>query len=372
MVEAENPESARWRGRAWVVTAYFAAFLAAVLAARLTNHTEALWLSAVADIVATLVIFGFSAAFRNSSIYDPYWSVAPLALLPYWIFWDGDLGNPGRQALVAAVLLLWGVRLTRNWLIGWPGLHHEDWRYRRLKRQSGLFYWPVSLLGIHLFPTVLVFLGMLPAWVAVTERAPLNWLDGVAVLIGLLAIGTEATADRQLRRWKASGQPAGAVMEEGLWAWSRHPNYLGEIGLWFSMWLFAMATRPTWIWTGIGVLAMALLFRFISIPMMEAHMLRRRPTYAQTLDRVPMLLPWFPRRRRDAHPDDLPVAEVQAADAELTDATSEHDAEDAAARVEPEAQIQSEPPPASPPDDASPSEGAAPPEPKNDADGSAR
>ena len=83
----------------------------------------------IADVLATLVVFGFSRYYRNSSFYDAYWSVIPPLLLLYWWSQAGPGVDRLRCALVAGVVVLWAIRLTFNWIRSFPGLHHEDWRY---------------------------------------------------------------------------------------------------------------------------------------------------------------------------------------------------------------------------------------------------
>lgn len=256
-----------------------------------------LWDAFVADVLATLVIFIFSRAYKNSSFYDAYWSVVPPLLLVYW--WaTGPLGwDSLRCWLVAVVVLYWAVRLTGNWVYGFPGLHHEDWRYPLLRDGAGRWEFFADLFGIHLVPTVQVFLGMLPVYVAVTRPGDgLVWLSAIAFAIGIAAVTLELVADTQMHRFVAAKQP-GAVMDRGLWAWSRHPNYLGEIGFWLSMALFGIAASPKdWWWLLIGVVAMVALFLGASIPLMEKRSLQRRPHYQAVIDRVPKLIPRPPRK----------------------------------------------------------------------------
>jgi steroid 5-alpha reductase family enzyme len=95
----------------------------------------------------------------------------------------------------------------------------------------------------------------------------------------------------------------GRTIDTGLWAWSRHPNYLGEIGTWCGLYLFGLAADPSWWWTVAGPLVMVLLFETASIPMMEKRSLRRRPEFADYQRRVPRLVPWrLARRERAAGP----------------------------------------------------------------------
>ncbi len=281
------------RSLGWILLAYVVALVAAFAAGYAVRGQHPLVVAAVADVVATVVIFVFSAIFDNSSFYDAYWSVAPIALGGFWVWAARDQDpNTIRQVLVLGLVTLWGVRLTFNWARGWTGLGHEDWRYVDLRAKHGRAYWIVSFGGIHFFPTVLVFLGCLPLYVAVSGgMEPIGILDVVAALVTGFAIWLEATSDKQLRRFVLSKPPQEAMLESGLWAYSRHPNYLGEISFWFGVFLFGIASGLVYWWTAVGVVSMLLLFIFISIPMIEQRHLKRRPAYAELMQRVPMLLP---------------------------------------------------------------------------------
>ncbi|MCB9664405.1 MAG: DUF1295 domain-containing protein [Alphaproteobacteria bacterium] len=301
-------DAAYWRGTTWVSVTYFAAFSAGMLAVALAPELDPYWRAGLADLVATLVVFAFSLAFRNASLYDPYWSVAPIALVAYWTVAASGEGVLLRQAMVMGVVAFWGTRLTTNWAIGWGGLDHEDWRYLQLRQRTGFAYPLVNLLGIHLMPTVLVFAALWPAYEAVTAPTPIGLLDGVAFAVTAGATVLEGMADKQLHAFQARHPPAHAYIDEGLWRWSRHPNYLGEILFWWGLWLFAVAVGDEHAVTCVGALGIALLFRFASIPMMERRLLERRPSYAEQIARVPMLFPRPPRHA--AARGSAPVPEV--------------------------------------------------------------
>ncbi|WP_314035632.1 DUF1295 domain-containing protein [Dietzia sp. CH92] len=259
--------------------------------------TAHLWLDGlIADLIATLVIFGFSRAYGNSSVYDAYWSVIPPLLAFYW--WvAADAGvNDVRWWLMMTVLVAWAVRLTANWVRTFPGMHHEDWRYPMVRGRAGRFGIAADLLGIHVFPTLQVFAGLIPVYVVATRAGePLGPLDIVAFVVGIAALALETVADLQMHRFLATAAP-GQVMQSGVWSWSRHPNYVGECGIWLSMGLFGLAARPAAWWVLAGFATMLAMFLTVSIPMMERRSLERRPQYGEVIRRVSLFLPRPPRK----------------------------------------------------------------------------
>ncbi len=245
----------------------------------------------IADIAATLVVFAFSCWYRNASTYDPFWSVIPILLVIFWVLeGQGEGIVVVRQVLVGVLICTWGLRLTSNWVARWGGLGDEDWRFGMLRQQHGNRYWRVNLGGIHMLPTLLVFGACLAAYPALADSSRrLNWLDLAAAVVTFSAIWTEARADAQLRAHRQASN--GKSLEKGLWALCRHPNYLGETGFWWGLYLFALAANPQWWWTVVGALGINLLFVFVSIPMMDKHMLKRYPDYVQRMRNVPAMIP---------------------------------------------------------------------------------
>jgi len=289
-------DSERVRSFGVVVLTYLAALAGAVVTGAIMGHGSPILTVFVADCVATLVVFAASMAFENSSLYDPYWSAAPPVIALYWA--SAPIGVevvPARQWLVLALVFAWGIRLTLNWARGWPGLHHQDWRYDELRDNTNAPYWLVSLTGIHFFPTLIVFVGCLPLYAALAiDARPLGILDALAFAVTASAIALETIADEQLRAFNRTKQP-GEICTRGLWAWSRHPNYLGEMGFWWGLWLFGLAAAPEWYWSVIGGIAVTVMFYAASIPMLERRSHARRPGWAEHAKRVPAVLPRRPR-----------------------------------------------------------------------------
>lgn len=244
-------------------------------------------LAALAGMVAaTLVVFVFATLIGNASLYDPFWSVAPPVIL-IWLM-AGQDGTGLRTWIVFAAVMFWAIRLTTNCLVRWPQFAEEDFRYIDLREKTGALFPAVNLAGIETFPTLLVWAGCLPLVAVASSAAPLGWLDLVATVLVIAAIALETVADWQLRAYKRSG--AGGILNSGVWGWSQHPNYLGELGFWWALFLFGLAAGTPW-WTIAGALAMTALFWFVSIPMMLTRKRARHQEYDEAVKGIAVLVP---------------------------------------------------------------------------------
>ena len=270
---------------------------------------DPLWVGLAATCASTVVIWVFSIASDNSSIYDPYWVVAPplLALGLKASSAGGLLSDwSGRQVAIVACLWVWALRYHAFYpWSGWrTGLVHEDWRYEAM-RSAPVAYWLSSLFGMHLFPTVLVYFALAPAALALTAdpsmQPPFGAWDVVGIAGALTAVAIELAADEQLRSYrKTADYENGGSIRRGLWKYSRHPNYFGEVLFWLSMIPFAISAglldeRPALVLG--GPVAMALFFR-LSARLMDVRSLERRPGYAEVMEEVSAMVPWPPKRGR--------------------------------------------------------------------------
>lgn len=243
------------------------------------------------DITATVICFIFSLAFHNSSVYDPYWSLTPM-IMSLWLFIEkGAFGI--WQILFLIVFNIWSARLTLNWAGVFTDFTYEDWRYRMFRDNNGPFMWFfLNFTGIHMVPTLVVFAGMLPLFVICED--PLGFLSIFGVLIMLFGISMEIFADRQMHAfWEKKEK---TTCREGLWKYSRHPNYLGEISVWVGVFVAMLPYAPDKWYFGVGALCMILLFNVVSIPMMEKRQMTRRPDYVEYRKTTSRLVLWMPKK----------------------------------------------------------------------------
>ena len=274
------------------IVAYSVATIIAFAVWSLMSQLDDLYRLAVADLAATVFIFLCSVMMNNSSMYDPYWSVKPAVIVcGYAIFFGLD--SLPAMALFA-LMMLYNLRLTSNFLRDWPGLKHEDWRYVEFRNQFPKLYWLVSFSGIHLFPTLMVYLACIPLYYGMKEAFDLNWIGCLGIAITLAAIVIAYIADEQMRKFRQNSSNKGINMNEGLWKHSRHPNYFGELLTWWGIFLIALNSDLNLWWTGAGALAINLMFVFVSIPLMDKRSLVNRPGFNELMKKTRSLIP-FPK-----------------------------------------------------------------------------
>ncbi len=250
-----------------------------------------LMLMLICDIAATLVVWFFGLIFKNASMYDPYWSVQSIVIIAGWLI----LRNTALNAVDILMLIavgFWAVRLTYNWASTFYGLKKtQDWRYVMLKQKNPKLFFITNLFGINLMPTLLVYLGTVPLYYVIFNNSAINGFTVFGLVIMIVATLIELIADVQMKNFKKTNTDQQQVMDKGLWTYSRHPNYLGEIAFWWGIFVFSFSYINTPLYIGLGAVSITLLFMFISIPMIEKKMLNTRPSsFKEYQKKVSMLL----------------------------------------------------------------------------------
>ena len=227
----------------------------------------------LADVTATVIVFIFSLIFRNASVYDPYWSVQPPVILGLALA-KVDSDNPLLSSLLFAAVLFWALRLTANWIYNFKSFEYQDWRYVMLKEKTEIFYPFVNLLGIHMFPTVVVYLCILPAVTVIAEGAAFKPACLIFIALSFASAVIQGIADIQMHKFRASG--AGSFIRTGLWKHDRHPNYACEILMWWGIGLASVIALGWQNWYLLaGAVLNTLMFLFISIPMADKRQSRK-------------------------------------------------------------------------------------------------
>jgi steroid 5-alpha reductase family enzyme len=263
-----------------------------------------LGLAAVLTCAALAVVWLVALRIRNASIVDIAWSLsfAPLA----WIYAALGSGDRLRTGLMAAMVTVWSLRLGGHLFRRIMGHHPvEDARYKQLRRDwapnaDRRFFWffQAQALAALLFSVPFAIVAVDPS----PGLGPFEWAGAALWAIGLAG---EATADRELERFKADPAARGRTCERGLWYYSRHPNYFFEWVIWCGYAVFALGSPWGWIAIACPLAMLYLLFKVTGIPATEAAALRRRgDDYRRYQSTTSAFVPWFKRDLRAPAPTD--------------------------------------------------------------------
>ena len=240
----------------------------------------------IADVIATVIVFIFSLLFKNASVYDPYWSVQPIVITVCFAI-NKKLSVAGILSLI--IVLYWGIRLTLNWAYTFKDLNHQDWRYSMLKEKTKKLYFFVNLFGIHMFPTLVVYCCVLPIVYVLNYATKFNAFTVIGFVISLVFVTIQMIADIQMHKFRK--QKTNTFIRDGLWKYSRHPNYLGEIMMWIGVAIMCLGSLTNYWYLCVGAIINTLMFLFISIPMAEKHQASRKPNFDEYKKQTRMLLP---------------------------------------------------------------------------------
>lgn len=233
---------------------------------------------------------------RNSSVMDVVYSLG--ALVPAFLEALRQSALSHAQVLLLALMLIWSARLVRHASGTNLGARGEQQPYASWRVQFGRRWWWWSYFQVFLLQGGIVWVWLLPVVLALNAPpAPFSLLDGLATLVWLTGFGFQAGADWQLARFKADPANRGRVMRSGLWSLSRHPNYFGETLMWSALFLFGLAHPLGWL----GIIGPLYVGWFMSIGsasvMLDRHMLRTKPEYADYVRQVPGFCPFWKSAR---------------------------------------------------------------------------
>lgn len=210
---------------------------------------------------------------------------------------------------------VWGVRLTANFVVKGGFSGGEDYRWVVVRKwfdgaPRGLGFGTFTALFVVLCQLLIILGFTSPAVLDLYDALPFGPLDALATALFAACFVLETVADAQMLAFQtekyrrlAAKEPAGpfarGFIETGLWAYSRHPNYCGELGMWWAYYLFGVSASGAWLnWTLVGPFFLNLLFLppGASLDLTEALSSRKYAAYPEYQARVSRCFPWFPKR----------------------------------------------------------------------------
>lgn len=204
---------------------------------------------------------------RRNDLADIAWGGVFIVAALAAAWWQPAVAPRGRLAVI--LVILWGLRLAIH--IGLRNLGKgEDERYRKWREEWGRHWLLRSFLQVFLLQGFLGYVISLPVlWIVFSATSPWGILDAVGLTVWAVGLFFEAVGDFQLAQFKKDPANRGRIIQHGLWRYSRHPNYFGEVTLWWGIYLLALSAGAAW-WTIIGPLTITFLILKVSgIPLLE-------------------------------------------------------------------------------------------------------
>lgn len=233
---------------------------------------------------------------KDASIADIFWGLGFVM-----IAWLGFLLTEGyvvRKALIVCLTSIWGLRLFFHILSRNRG-KGEDPRYRAMRGNRGKKFWWISLFTVFILQGFLMWVVSLPVQIGQLASVPakVTWLDGLGTFMWLVGFTFEAVGDWQLAQFLRDPANKGSVMDRGLWAYTRHPNYFGESLIWWGLYVITLSA-PWTFWGIVGPATITfLLLKVSGVPMLEKD-LREQPAYRAYMERTSAFFPWLPKNNK--------------------------------------------------------------------------
>lgn len=216
-------------------------------------------------------------------------------ILMAWLSWNLNIDFNQKGLLLATLITIWGVRLALHIFKRNHG-KPEDYRYQVWRQEWGKWFYLRSYGQVYLLQGILLFLIILPVLLVNNKNnQALGYLDILGILVWLAGFFFESIGDKQLSEFIKNPGNKGRLMQSGLWKYTRHPNYFGEVTQWWGIWLVAMGEPISWFGI-IGPLTITFLILKVSgIPMLEKKM-KDKPEFAEYARRTNKFFPWFQKR----------------------------------------------------------------------------
>ncbi len=251
------------------------------------------YLTLIAILLAYMSLwFVVSLLKKRNDVADVAWGMGFVLLAWISFYLSGASGQ--RELMVCLLVSIWGLRLASH-IYGRNKGKAEDYRYQKWHKEWGKAFYLRSYLQVYLLQGALLFIIALPVLlINKNSEASLGLIDYIGLSVWLFGFYFEAVGDAQLARFTKDPANKGKLMQRGLWAYTRHPNYFGEVALWWGIWLIALAV-PNGVFAIVGPLTITFLILYVSgIPMLEMKM-EENPEFAEYKRRTSKFLPWPPR-----------------------------------------------------------------------------
>jgi steroid 5-alpha reductase family enzyme len=230
---------------------------------------------------------------RDNSVADVAWGPGFIIVAWATLFFRGSYST--RQLVAGFLVLLWGMRLAVRIYLRNRG-RGEDVRYRQWRESWGRSFVIRSYFQIFILQGFILLANIFPVLVINSfDNGNPGLLDFLGIFLWVFGFCFESLSDWQLDRFIADPSNRGKIMDRGLWQYSRHPNYFGEITMWWGLYVLALSVPWGWI-SIIGPLTITSTILFVSgIPMTE-KLMKKKPAFEAYKKQTSVFIPWFPNK----------------------------------------------------------------------------
>lgn len=247
----------------------------------------------VVIIALLLLLWAVSVLLKDVSIIDVFWGSGFIVIAWLTVANVEDISWQG--LLLPGLVTIWGTRLTHH--IGVRKLDEgEDKRYVQMREKRGNSFWWKSLYIVFLLQGALMWIVSLPLQTGIAHATgEFNILHVFGILLWGIGFFFEVIGDAQLVNFKSKPENHGKVLDRGLWRYTRHPNYFGDLTLWWGFYLMSIGSADHH-WTIIGPIIMSVLLMYVSgVTMTEKSMKAEKPEYEEYVKKTNTFFPWFPK-----------------------------------------------------------------------------
>jgi len=246
-------------------------------------------------LVLMTILWLASIYLKNVSIVDNFWGIGFVLVTVIYAVQSEVLYT--RIKIIIVLVILWGLRLSVYLMYRNHG-KGEDYRYQEFRRNFGeKRYWWFSFFQVFMLQGGLILIISLPILGVMlkTNSNDLNFFDFIGLMVWCIGFIFESVGDYQLARFKRLPENKGKLLTDGLWRFTRHPNYFGDTAVWWGFGLFAIASTAYWYSLG-TVLMTYLIIKISGVALLERSLSEIKPGYEKYIKTTSVFFPWFPKK----------------------------------------------------------------------------
>jgi len=251
--------------------------------------------SALIVFVFMLVMFLIAQRLKDNSIVDIGWGIG-FVLIAVSSFLQSE--QTTAQWIGVSLIAIWGLRLA-GYIYGRNKGNGEDYRYAQWRQEWGKYVVVRAFFQVFMLQGAIMLIVASPLYVLFSQPLELTWNVYLAIAVWAIGFYFEAMGDYQMAQFKANPANKGIVMRQGVWKYTRHPNYFGDATQWWGVFLLALMS-PYWYIAAIGPAVMHFFLVKVSGVALLEKKYKGNPKYADYIATTSAFIPWFPKKSAEA------------------------------------------------------------------------